>query len=120
MEFDLKTLLTFFSGLLGVAAGYGALRARALANAKALNKLQKSWNAFHGQGTNPGADPVYIRRTECKETRDRIENSIGALDETVTTQGECIQRLENFARWQLTTKEGLSLSEANDILENGN
>ncbi len=119
MEFDFKTLLTFCSGLLGVAAGYGALRARAAANAKGLEKLKKSWNAFHGQGTNPGAEPMYVRRTECKERTDRIESSIGVLDETVTTQAESIQRLENFARWQLTTKEGLSLSEANDILENG-
>lgn len=121
MEFSVNILITIIGVLIGAAIAWGALREIVKRHTKQVDKLTKSWNAFHGQSTEqPGSEPMYIRRTECEEKSESIVESVEALADTVAVQGSSIERLVNHARWQLTTKEGMSLAEANNILENGN
>lgn len=120
MEFGLNTFITFAGVLIGAGIAWGALKAWVKTNTAKVNKIEKSLAAFHGTTTeNPGAQPMYIRRSECDKKSGEIQDAVGNLADTVFDQGSSIDRLVNHARWQLTTKENMSLSEANEILENG-
>ena len=121
MEYGIDTLIKVGSVLLGAGVAWATLKAWVKSNTAKVNKIEKSLAAFHGTTTeNPGAQPMYIRRTECEKTSGELKDSLKQISDTVTGQANSIERVINHARWQLTTKEGLSLSEANDILENGN
>ncbi len=120
MEFGIDTVIRIGSIILGAGIAWATLKAWVKANTAKVNKIEKSLAAFHGQSTeHPGAPPMYIRRAECEQKSGAIEESVGSITKTVSTQGKSIERLVNHARWQLTTKEDMSLAEANDILENG-
>lgn len=120
MEYGIDTLIKVGSVLLGAGIAWATLKAWVKANTVKVNKIEKSLAAFHGTTTeNPGAQPMYIRRSECDKKSGEIQDAVGNLADTVFDQGSSIDRLVNHARWQLTTKEGLSLAEANEILENG-
>ena len=62
---------------------------------------------------------MYIRRAECEKISGELKENLNKMAETVTAQASSIDRVVNHARYQLTVKDGKSLSEANDILENG-
>ena len=120
MEFGIDTVIKVGSVLLGAGIAWATLKAWVKANTAKVNKIEKSLAAFHGQTTeHPGAQPRYIRRAECEKTSGELKENLSKMAETVTGQANSIERVINHARWQLTTKEGMSLSEANEILENG-
>lgn len=70
-----------------------------------------------------GGVTVFVPRNDCEENRERCRGEvvgwIGKNQDIVASHSRCIRALENFARWFLTSKEGLPLSEVNKIL-NGN
>lgn len=121
MEFGINTAMTVGSILLGAGIAWATLKAWVHSNTAKVDKIEKSLAAFHGTTTeNPGAQPMYIRRAECEKTSGGIKENIKEMSKTVSGQGESIERVVNYARWQMTTKDGLNLAEANEILENGN
>lgn len=121
MEFGIDTIIKVGSVLLGAGVAWATLKAWVKTNTAKVNKIEKSLAAFHGQTTeNPGAQPMYIRRVECEKTSGAITESIKDISKIVGEQGSSIERVLNYARWQMTTKDGLNLAEANDVLENGN
>ena len=120
MEFGIDTMIRVVTVLVGAGIAWATLKAWVKANTAKVNKMEKSLAAFHGQTTeHPGAQPMYIRRAECEKTSGELKEGLKQMAETVTGQANSIERVINHARWQLTTKEKLSLAEANEILENG-
>lgn len=120
MEFGIDTVIRIGSIILGAGIAWATLKAWVKANTAKVNKIEKSLAAFHGQTTeNPGAQPMYIRRAECEKTSGQLQEGLKQIAGTVTEQASSIDRLLNYSRYQLTVKDGKSLSEANDILENG-
>ena len=109
----LQLLLTFIAGLLGVAVGFGALRNQVKTNMKDIRHLKDQWIAFGG---NPGGDPVYIKRGECVERHKLLTKELKSIKEQNDKQVRATAGLQNFARWLLTKKEGLSITEVDQII----
>jgi hypothetical protein len=123
MTIDSTTLEPFVIGLVGVAVGWGATwgaaKARLNEASAKIDELTRSWNVFQGMGDVPGSLPIYIRRSECLDTKAQFHENFIMIDHKLQTQHASIKRLENYVRYQLTVKDGMSLPEANAILENG-
>ena len=108
-----RLCLTFAAGVAGVAAGWAGMRGRIRRNAKDIAGLRRDVNKITG---NPTGLPVYIRRDECATQTSGIKEEIGALADRFAMQDRRLTGLQNFARYLLITKEGLSLTEVNDML----
>ena len=105
----LRLAAPFIVGLLGVAVGYGGLRIQVRTNRRDIKKLREDFNKVTG---NPTGEPAYVRREECVHRTAEINSLRGEVQK----QGKQIAGVRSFARWFLTTKEKMSLSEANAIL----
>jgi hypothetical protein len=88
---------------LGAAVSFGGLGARVAQQGAQLARIM---------GTNRGGVPDYITREECVVGAGKRQRQIDAQD-------RLLRRLENFARWQLAKKEGLTLPEIEDVFRNG-
>lgn len=116
MDPDIVRLcLTFGAGVAGVAAGWAGMRVQIRRNTKDIAGLRRDVDKITG---NPAGLPVYVRRDECAARTNEIREEIGGLRREFKTQGRRLVGLQSFAR-HLLTKEGLSLSEVNDILDGG-
>lgn len=99
-----------------IAGGVAVVKKTLQDTVNRVNKIERGLNAFHGKGTNPGAEPVYITRRECTARSDETRRDMTEVKTSIISQKHSIQSLEKFARWFLTTKENMSLKEADDIL----
>lgn len=99
--------------LVGAAVAYGALKGQVKTSAREITELQKSWSALIG---NPGDEPAYIKRGECDQRTLVIGEQIEHIKKKIDRQGKATKSLENFARYMLIRKEGLSIVEVEDIL----
>jgi hypothetical protein len=118
MEISVGLIVQVIVGLLTVAAAYGALKTKLAQHGRDIGDLKADVNVINGQHA-PGAEPLFVRRSECSETTRRFEIAHDSLRGAVEIQAASVDRLLNFARWNLTTKEGMTLGQANEILENG-
>lgn len=118
MEITLGLIVQVAVGALTIAAAYGAIKTRLAQNSKDISELKNDVDTMNGRGA-VDAEPLFVKRTECAETRERFEIVDKELKSAIAAQDKSVNRLLNFSRWSLTTKEGLTLAEANDILENG-
>ena len=99
--------ISFVSGVLGVGVAWGGLRVGVKNNTDDIIELKRDFDALTGQ---PAGEPVYIRRVECDDKQNDMSKQIETLK--AASHG-----IEKYARYMLT-KDGLSLSEVNDILGN--
>ena len=120
MEKALQDFMTFIIGIIGsiagIAIGYGMLRQQTKVNTEEIAKIKDKLAII--EGTNPGATglPPFIRRVECDDREIVISKDISELKNRLDLQHKSLKGLQNFARWTLTTKEGLGLAEVNKIL----
>lgn len=108
--------ITALAGLFGVALGYGRMRDRIRENHERIERLDHAIGIVMGRD---GAQSMFITRRECAMSHDRLEQTIQDLRADVRAHQRSLEEVKNFARWWLTTKEGLSLAEANMVLGNG-
>jgi hypothetical protein len=109
----INLVLTFVIGMLGVAVGYGALKNEVKNNKEDIDEL-KTWRmAVEG---NPGNNSAYIRRNECADRHKAIEGQMKDIKNQCEKQAKATAGLQNFARWMLTKKEGLTLVEVDKII----
>jgi hypothetical protein len=98
-------------GLLGVAVGYGALRATVGVNAKRIDKLENGFKEITG---NPSGNPPFVKRTECEKT-------VAVVTEALTQIGKELEGLKSYALWDLTAAKplgkGMDLREAKKLLK---
>jgi len=95
-------IITGVIGLAGVAAGYGALKITAARNASDIEDVRNT----------------FVPQRECILKHQQLVSKLETVQSTVIDQQRTTRRLVNFAIHQLTTN-GMSLAEAQDILENG-
>lgn len=57
--------------------------------------------------------------TQCNARHSALDDKIGMIDQRTRSHGKALSGLQNFARWMLAKKEGLSLSEVNKIINGG-
>lgn len=99
--------------LVGGWIAYGSVRNQVETSAREIDKLRKAFLELTG---NPGNDPAYIKRSECVERTKIIGEQIEHVKKKIDNQGRAIKGFENFARYFLTKREGLSLVEVEKIL----
>ena len=71
-----------------------------------LARLERSCEIVTGTATQA---PIFIRRSECAHLHDSLNSVVDQLAKSV-------QGLQNYALWHLTSKEGLSLAQAKEII----
>jgi hypothetical protein len=96
-------------GLVGVAAGYGALKSKASRNERDIEEVKETLGDMDGK---------FVPQTECALRHDQLVKKLETVQTTVVDQQRTTQRLLNFAMHQLTSN-GMSLADAQDVLENG-
>jgi hypothetical protein len=106
-------LAPFIAGGAGVLAGYAGLKVKVKHIARDVTRLQKQWTIFQG---NPGGRTMYVRRDECDDRKLFVSEELAELRTQIEQQAKATKGLQNFARWQLTNKDGLSLIEADQII----
>jgi hypothetical protein len=109
-----SAMISAATGILGVAVGFGALRAIVARNTFDLKQMLKRMNCFDKKNAEK-----FVPRTECVLIHDKVTEALSDLEEHVDRQQNITRRLENFALYQLTVKDGMSLSDAQSVLENG-
>jgi hypothetical protein len=108
-----NALISGIVGLLGVGVGFGALRAIVVRNTSDVKKLRQDI-----EDQDYEHEKRFVPKSECSITHDGVKNALSDLDESVRKQQNAQRRFENFALYQLT-KDGMSLSDAQGVLENG-
>jgi hypothetical protein len=108
-----STLISAASGILGVAVAFGGLKALVGRNTKDVNRLQQDIDTLDDEH-----EKRFVPKSECTLTHEGVKSAMSDLDESVKKQRNAQRRFENFALYQLT-KDGMSLSEAQGVLENG-
>ena len=93
-----SVLIAVVAGVAGVATVWGVLRARVGRNTSDIKKL--------------------VPKAECEIRHDGIKESLDSLGNVVNKQQSASRQFRNFALYQLT-KDGVSLADAKDIMENG-
>lgn len=101
----LQLVMSGGSGVLGVGVAFAMLRMRVGGNSKAIKVLRSDVDQITGK---PAGLPVFVRRDECETQTTQMTKELSI----VSTKVDGLQR---YARHQLT-KDGLSLSEVNEIL----
>ena len=96
-------VITGLIGLAGVAAGYGALKITSARNASDIQDVRST----------------FVPQRECTLKHQQLVSKIDKIELAIIDQQRTTRRLGNFAIHQLTTLCGMSLAEAQDILENG-
>jgi hypothetical protein len=91
------------AGALGVAVGWGALRTR-------VNRAEKDITELKD-------DKVWT--TQCTALHGALNVKVEKLSVKADNHGKALGGLQNFARWILAKKEGLSLTEVNKIINGG-
>jgi len=99
------------SGLIGAAIALGSMMVgtgvawgRFRAKLEVVDKLEREV-----EGTN-GTPSAFTRRVECERKHESLDEKLDCLETKA-------KAFENFARWYLTSKEGMSLDEVNRILK---
>lgn len=113
MEVSSNVLVTAIAGLLGVGVGFGGLRGIIVRNTLDLIKLETRVDSQEEEHKNK-----FVPKAECIVTHEAVKTALDNLDKTVKKQQHTQRRFENFALYQLT-KDGMSLSDAQTVLENG-
>jgi hypothetical protein len=108
-----SALVSAATGILGVAVTFGALRAYVFRNTADVKKLRKDI-----EDQDDEHEKKFVPKSECALTHAGVKSALADLDANVTKQQNAQRRFENFALYQLT-KDGMSLSDAQGVLENG-
>lgn len=102
-------IVTGIIGLAGVAAGYGVLQNKTSRNESDIGEVKALISGMSGK---------FVPQSECALKHDQLVRKLETVSSTVIDQQRTTQRLLNFAMHQLTSN-GMSLAEAQDVLENG-
>lgn len=103
LDTALHIAVPLVTGILGVAVGWGVFKTRMTHAEKAITELKehKVWD------------------TQCRAQHTEFAGKIKKLNTASEGHGKALSGLQNFARWVLTKKEGLSLPEVNRIINGG-
>mgnify|MGYP001170114047 CR=1 FL=1 len=112
----LQLLISFLSGLVGVGVGWGALRNQVKNNTRDIVEIYSRLASIHGQ--NSGRS-IFVPREECMERHEDMTEEVKQIKKQAEKHAKATTGLQNFARWMLIKKEGLSLIEAEKILNQG-
>jgi hypothetical protein len=97
---EINTLLvTLVVGVASIGTAYGVLRASANRNAADINRM--------------------VPEAECKLKHDAVVDALAEMKTCVRQQQQITGQLKNFALYQLTAKDKMSLPDAKNVLENG-
>lgn len=102
-------IITAIAGLAGVAAGYGVLQNKTSRNESDIGDVKGLIGDMAGK---------FVPQSECALKHDQLVRKLETVQSTVVDQQHITRRLLNFAMHQLTSN-GMSLAEAQDVLENG-
>jgi hypothetical protein len=108
-----QLVVPFVVGLLGMAVGYGATKRQTTVNTKAISRLYGRIDGILGVGD---ASSPFVFRDHCEMSTQASSKRDGELKEAIDRHGRQLRRLDNFARWVLTNREGLELDKVNEIL----
>ena len=122
LEYTTIQLLTLIIALVlplfGVAVNLGMQARQSKYHQERIDKLEHTTENIMSGGIEGVA--IFVSKIECEENREHCRREILGLvvkqSEVMNSHSKCIHALENFVRWFLTCKEGLSLVEANKIL----
>lgn len=104
-------------GLISFAVGWGIRQNQVIVNKENIKKLWDNWDDLRGSKT--GGAPLFINRSECSEISKDLKNEICKVKKSVEEQAKELNKVQNFARWFLIEKEGMSLKEVNEVLNGG-
>lgn len=100
-------IITAIAGIVGVAVAWGTMQTHLKINTKDIESVMDKMDGK-------------VSKLECAVKHDNVTSSLSKVGQVVEKQEITTRRLYNFAVYQMTTKDGMSLSEAQDVLENGN
>lgn len=118
MEVGLSSLIQLVVGVATIVAAYMVIKARLFNAEKKVDKLERGLNAFHGHSTNPGAEPVYITRRECKANMEGIKEEVTEVKESVAELAKHNEQSRRYMAHQLAAG-GKTMKEVKEILNGG-
>lgn len=113
-------LIAALSGAFGVGVAWATFRLRMRRFDEELVVIRRRQDHLRGEGEFLGAPSMVVLRSDCNGERANCQahicSKIEALGEEVDAAASSARYFENFARWFLASKEGLSLPDVNRIL----
>jgi hypothetical protein len=113
MNIELAMLLNLISGALGAGITFGGLRMATGRNSSDIGTLIKKLDHLEG------AESPFANKDNCRTVQQSFNRAISNLETAVDKHAKCTRRLENWALYQMTVKDGMTLPEARKVLENG-
>lgn len=114
----LQVFVTACAGFIGVGIGIGVFKREIKQIKLDIIKLTKKQERLRGEAN--GDLPVFRTRLNCEALRHQCMNvsngKMSTVMEDLIAHTVAIRALDNFARWWMQ-KEGLNISEINNILE---
>ena len=116
-QFILDLLVHFGLPTVGVVVGaaiaWTRLKGQQEDNTNDIADLKTTMSQVVG---TPVCAPLFIRRTECRGIHETENTKIIEIEKHLADHCQSIKGMQNFAVWFLTTKEGMSLTEAKAII----
>lgn len=106
----ISILVPIIAAVLSAAIAYGILRNRVTSQSEDITALQQRHAFIMGNGSHDG--PIFVRRTEHEQLSKSMNRTLDNLQRQ-------IGHVRNFARWYLLTKENMSPTEVERIINGG-